>query len=152
MPHPIKLTYHGITASVRAWSDLLGLDYYTLLARIRRGWSSEKAIETPVRHNGGGRRTHGATGTKEYVAWKGMIFRCSNPRGNRWRHYGGKGVQVCRRWRESFEAFYQDMGPAPSPRHSLGRLDHENGGYSAANCQWQTPEEQVECQLRGSTA
>jgi hypothetical protein len=154
MPDPITITYHGVTASVRAWSDLLGLNYYTLLTRIRRGWPSEKAIETPVRHKGGGRRTHGMTYSKEYGAWLGMRYRCSSRRGNRWRNYGGKGIKVCKRW-GSFEAFYDDMGPAPSDHHSLGRLDHD-GPYAPGNVAWQTPAEQVRCwresRRRGNTA
>jgi hypothetical protein len=144
MPNPVKLTYHGVTASVRSWSDLLGLDYHTLLARIRRNWSAERAIEAPVLHKGRGRRTHGWTGRKEYRAWKGMIYRCTNPGGNRWHRYGGRGIAACERWRESFESFLQDLGPCPSDGHSLGRLDHDQG-YSPENCRWQTPEEQAEC-------
>jgi hypothetical protein len=143
MPEPIKLSYHGVTASVRSWAELLGMNYHALLARLRRGWSAEEAIETPVVQNGGGRRTHGMTGTKEYRAWLGMRFRCSNPRGNRWHRYGGRGIGVCERWRESFEAFYEDMGPAPSPQHSLGRCLHSLG-YKPRNCQWQTPQQQSE--------
>lgn len=148
MPKPLELTYHGITRSVGEWSDFLWIDYHTLHARIRRNWPPEKVIEEPVQHNGGGRRTHGATGTKEYVAWKGMIYRCENPTNNRWHRYGGRGITVCRKWRESFEAFLADVGPAPSPQHSLGRWDHDGNYEPGGNVAWQSPEQQAACWCR----
>lgn len=75
----------------------------------------------------------------EYVNWQGMKARCndfSNP------NYGGRGITVCERWKSSFKNFLEDMGPKPSPEHSLERLDY-NGNYGPDNCIWATPEEQA---------
>ena len=124
----ITIQYHGIVASVGGWARLLNISYYTLLARLRRGWSAEAALETPVQRKGGGRKKHGRTGSKEYRAWLGMKERCYRQGYWAYDRYGGRGISLCDRWKNSFDAFYADVGPAPSPQHSLGRIDND-GDY-----------------------
>ena len=141
MGSKITIQYHGIVASVGDWARLLGIDYYTLLARLRRGWSAEAALERPVHHNGGGKRTHRKTGSKEYRAWLAMRERCSCPRYWAYDRYGQRGISVSPLWQSSFETFFQDVGPAPSPQHSLGRLNND-GNYEPGNVAWQTVAEQ----------
>lgn len=82
-------------------------------------------------------RTHGLTGTPEYRVWKNMNQRCANPNGDDWERYGGRGITVCERWRNSFEAFLADMGPMPGPGYSIDRED-SRGNYEPANCRWIT--------------
>jgi hypothetical protein len=139
---PYQITYHGLTDSIRQWAGLLGVDYYTLLARIRRGLPPEKALEMPLRHKGAGPRTHGATASKEYVAWKAMLGRCTYPAYHAYHRYGGRGLEVCDQWRASFETFLSDVGIAPSPDLSLGRLNNDCG-YRPGNVSWQTAKEQA---------
>jgi hypothetical protein len=71
-----------------------------------------------------------------------MISRCENPNNSYYHNYGGRGVKVCPQWRESFEAFYLDKGPRPSPRHSIDRYPDMDGDYISANTRWATPEQQ----------
>lgn len=77
---------------------------------------------------------HGGFGTPEYEVWKNMKGRCENKKN---KDYGGRGIRVCKRWRESFAAFLEDMGKRPSPIHQLDRRDND-GNYEPGNCRWVT--------------
>lgn len=81
--------------------------------------------------------THGMTGSNEYHIWSSMIQRCTNPENGAYDQYGGRGISVCSRWRNSFESFYADMGPRPSVEHTLDRRDCD-GNYEPGNCRWVT--------------
>ena len=70
-----------------------------------------------------------------------MKVRCDNPNATGYANYGGRGIKVCDRWRTSFAAFLADMGPKPSPKHSIDRIDNDRG-YERGNCRWATPKEQ----------
>jgi hypothetical protein len=76
----------------------------------------------------------------EYATWQSMRQRCQNPNTQFYARYGGRGVFVCWTW-SSFDQFFKDMGPRPSKRHSLDRVDND-GPYSKLNCRWATWEEQ----------
>ncbi len=85
--------------------------------------------------------THGLAHTREYRIWGLMISRCHNQDDSSYDRYGGRGITVCTEWRESFLAFYRDMGPRPSSKHSIDRIKNDQG-YSKDNCRWATPVEQ----------
>jgi hypothetical protein len=78
----------------------------------------------------------------EYRIWGGMKSRCLNPNTRGYAYYGARGITVCDRWLESFDAFLEDMGPRPSPAHSIDRVDND-GPYSKTNCRWETQAQQL---------
>lgn len=84
----------------------------------------------------------GRHSSKEYIVWCNIQGRCSNPKNTSYDRYGERGIKVCQRWRESFENFLQDMGRAPSPQHSIDRVDNSKD-YDPTNCKWSTRLEQA---------
>lgn len=85
--------------------------------------------------------THGKNRTSEYRAWQGMVDRCEYPQTSSYPHYGGRGIAICAEWRRSFEAFFRDVGPRPTPQHSIDRID-VNGNYEPGNVRWATATDQ----------
>lgn len=71
-----------------------------------------------------------------------MKTRCYNERAADYPDYGGRGIAICDRWRDRFEAFLEDMGTRPSSLHSIDRKD-TNGNYEPDNCRWATAKQQA---------
>lgn len=80
---------------------------------------------------------------RAYSSWSSMITRCTNNRRNSWERYGGRGIQVCRKWREDFWSFLSDMGEKPRG-YSIDRID-PSGDYCPENCRW------LPCNQQGQT-
>lgn len=142
------------------WTVLgLGTKPHFLLCRCECGTERE-VNEYNIRYNfsrscgcmrGDSLRQHGLSGSPEHVTWHGMIARCTNKDHSGYEFYGAKGIKVCSRWLVSFEAFYVDMAPKPSPKHSLDRIDNDGGYWCGKpdcdecgplkrepNCKWST--------------
>ena len=88
-----------------------------------------------LRKEGNSNRKHGMTKTAEYRSWAHIKARCTNPNHADFADYGGRGIKVCQRWMESFEAFFEDMGKKPDWAKSIDRIDVD-GDYCKENCRW----------------
>ncbi len=98
-------------------------------------------------------KNHGLSRSPEHNSWQAMLNRCTNQTYEHYYLYGGRGIRVCKAWQECFMIFLKDLGPKPSPQHTIDRKDNE-GHYSCgkcseciengwlANCYWVTKKEQ----------
>lgn len=85
---------------------------------------------------------HGKSNSRAQRLWSGMKSRCYDPAHKSFRYYGGRGITVCERWRNSFREFMHDMGERPQGM-TLDRYPNNDGNYEPGNCRWATMKEQA---------
>jgi hypothetical protein len=82
---------------------------------------------------------HGMSHSPEYACYMSAKNRCTNTLSSGWKDYGGRGIEF--RF-TSFEEFFAELGPKPSPEHSIDRKDND-GHYEPGNVRWATQTEQM---------
>ena len=101
-------------------------------------YAKEIAKETARTYIAAKNKTHGKTGTLIYKEWAEIKCRCFNKHDLSYSRYGGRGIIVCDRWRDSFEAFYEDVSKLPhfgEKGYTLNRIDND-GNYEPNNIEW----------------
>lgn len=91
---------------------------------------------------------HGLSYTPEYRAWQMARHRCTSPKSAAYRDYGGRGIRMCDEWLDDPRAFVNHVGPRPSSKHELDRIDND-GHYAPGNVRWVL--RSVNCRNRRST-
>jgi hypothetical protein len=86
--------------------------------------------------------THGMSGSVEYRHYANMLSRCTNPNHPDYEHYTSRGITVCKEFEDDFLAFYNEIGPKPTGKWSVGRIDNKEG-YKPGNIRWETDEQQA---------
>lgn len=103
---------------------------------LAKAWETRKA-----RYGDNGMRRESQKKNPAYFSWVAARQRCNSPTHEHYKYYGGRGIKVCDRWQNSFDAFLEDMGPRPIG-HTLDRRD-VNGDYEPSNCCWATQKSQT---------
>jgi len=89
--------------------------------------------------------THGMNRTKVHNAWKDIKKRCLNKNFKAFHTWGGRGIEICKEWQDSFIDFYNHIGKPPEPSHlySVDRINN-NGNYEPGNVRWATKKQQAQ--------
>jgi hypothetical protein len=103
--------------------------------QIGRKYISRGSVKSCGCHQQAHLRTHGLSGTRAYRSWQAIKRRCNDPNDRHFHNYGGSGVRIAPEWERDFHAFFKHVGEAPSPSHSIDRIDNRRG-YEPGNVRW----------------
>lgn len=85
----------------------------------------------------------GVKNPRLYKAYCAIIQRCENPKSKVYNYYGGRGISLCREWRDSFEDFARwALERGYNDGLTIERND-VNGNYCRDNCSWVTQKDQM---------
>lgn len=140
---------HGPSGRPKRWSCvcecICGATIIATINNLQRGYQKScgcKRGEFVAKHQ----TKHGLRDTKLYGVWESMKQRCHNPNSTIYEWYGGRGIEVCREWRDSFQAFHEwAMANGYEENLEIDRIEN-NGNYEPANCRFIT--HQANCNNR----
>lgn len=124
------------------WAERYNMSYMTVSWRVNNGWELIDALTEPVGSIGRHREVSIDEHERMHGIWYSIIARCYDTNSAAYKNYGGRGIDVCDRWRESFDNFFEDVGARPTEKHTLDRIDG-NRGYYPDNIRWATNKEQI---------
>lgn len=127
--NPRMITAQGKTQTITKWAMDLGCNKMSIYGRLYRGMSDEAAVTPPFPING--IAGHSMRRSPEMAVWRSMRNRCKDMDDPR---YGGRGIRVCSRWIDSFDAFYEDLGQRPDGEYSIDRINND-GNYACGKCE-----------------
>lgn len=79
--------------------------------------------------------------TRLYRIWIAMKQRCLNENNTGFKNYGGRGIQICDDWLNSFKSFHDwAINNGYADDLQIDRIDNDLH-YTPENCQWLTPYE-----------
>lgn len=115
-------------------------------SKLPRGWASREYPGHNVHIPG----TTNYLRSRTFQSWFNLIVRCHYPSHAGYNDYGARGIRVCSKWLNSFDAFLEDMGHRPAGT-TIDRIDVD-GNYEPSNCQWSTKQEQEQNKRRNKKA
>lgn len=117
--------------TVAELSRLTGLPYMTVSNQMKRGWCAWPR-----------RQITGITKNPAYKCWENMVQRATNKDSPLSKNYAQRGIDIHPVWAISFTEFLAHIGPRPSLKHSIDRIDN-NKGYWPGNVRWALPADQA---------
>lgn len=141
---PIKIAYKKDRASYWLCQCDCGNTTTVREASIKNGHTKScGCIRSDRMKYSNPRTTHGLRGHRLNSIWRGMKTRCYNKNSLEYSNYGGRGITVCKEWKDDFKSFYDwAMSHGYKEGLTIDRIDN-NGNYEPNNCQWLTKSENV---------
>jgi hypothetical protein len=86
---------------------------------------------------------HNLSQTRLHRIWRNMRQRCTNPKDDKFKNYGGRGINICDEWMKDFLAFYNwSIANGYKDDLTIDRINND-GNYEPSNCRWVTIAEQA---------
>jgi hypothetical protein len=131
-------TYGNSKKQLGLFTCSCGKNFEAIISQVKNGNTKSCGCLNilKIKEQGFRNAVHGQRKHPLYKMWQGMIRRCNDSKDFGYRNYGGRGIQVCDRWKD-INLFIEDMYSSYSVGLELDRID-VNGNYEPNNCRWVT--------------